>query len=99
MLGVRVKVRRKKRGGEPMPRIRRVRGRTVVSVSERVLDHLKTEIAREFGYASYDMMDRGSLTAKENGAIGGEVVRRLIRYAEAGITNGELEAALRQGGK
>jgi len=46
------------------------------------MSKLKNEIAAEFGYENYDMLDKGEISARDNGRIGGEMVRRLVEYGK-----------------
>ena len=45
------------------------------------LDNMKYEIARELG-VDYQQAYKGNLTARENGYVGGYMVKRLIEQAE-----------------
>ncbi len=46
------------------------------------LNNMKTEIANELGISNYDQMDKGNLTARQNGYVGGYMTRRLVEMAE-----------------
>ncbi len=46
------------------------------------LDNMKTEIANELGLANYSSMDKGNLTARQNGYVGGYMTKRLVEMAE-----------------
>lgn len=46
------------------------------------LKNMKTEIAGELGLANYDSMDKGNLTARQNGYVGGYMTKRLVEMAE-----------------
>ncbi len=46
------------------------------------LNNLKTEIANELGMTNYAQMDKGNLTARENGYVGGYMTKRLVEMAE-----------------
>ncbi|MCQ4637411.1 alpha/beta-type small acid-soluble spore protein [Anaerovorax odorimutans] len=46
------------------------------------LNRLKTEIANELGMANYDQIDKGNLTARQNGYVGGYMTKRLVEMAE-----------------
>ena len=46
------------------------------------LDNMKTEIANELGLANYNTMDKGNLTARQNGYVGGYMTKRLVEMAE-----------------
>ena len=56
-----------------------------VAGAENALDNLKYEIANEVGIANYANVDKGSLSARENGRVGGNMVRRMIQYAEQNL--------------
>lgn len=46
------------------------------------LKNLKTEVANELGMANYDQADKGNLTARENGYVGGYMTKKLVEMAE-----------------
>lgn len=46
------------------------------------LKNMKTEIAGELGLANYDSMDKGNLTARQNGYVGGYMTKKLVEMAE-----------------
>jgi len=46
------------------------------------LNNMKTEIATELGISGYDTMDKGNLTARQNGYVGGYMTKRLVEMAE-----------------
>jgi hypothetical protein len=46
------------------------------------LNNMKTEIANELGLTNYDTMDKGNLTARQNGYVGGYMTKRLVEMAE-----------------
>jgi Small, acid-soluble spore proteins, alpha/beta type. len=46
------------------------------------LNNMKTEVANELGISGYDTMDKGNLTARQNGYVGGYMTRRLVEMAE-----------------
>ena len=46
------------------------------------LKNLKTEVANELGMANYDQMDKGNLTARQNGYVGGYMTKKLVEMAE-----------------
>lgn len=57
----------------------------VVPGVEDALNQMKLEIAREFGFDNYDQIDKGNLTARQNGSIGGEMTKRLIRLGQESL--------------
>ena len=46
------------------------------------LNNMKTEIANELGISGYDTMDKGNLTARQNGYVGGYMTKKLVEMAE-----------------
>ncbi len=52
------------------------------SEAKPALDSMKTEIANELGLANYGSMDKGNLTARQNGYVGGYMTKRLVEMAE-----------------
>ena len=46
------------------------------------LNQFKHEVANELGITNYQQTDKGSLTSRENGYVGGYMVRKMIQYAE-----------------
>ena len=43
---------------------------------------LKTEVANELGMSNYDQTDKGNLTARQNGYVGGYMTKKLVEMAE-----------------
>lgn len=60
------------------------RKRALIPEAQLALDSLKTEIASQIG-VDYASTDKGMLTTKQNGSVGGEMVRRMIAFAEQSI--------------
>ncbi len=63
----------------------------VVANAKPGLKNMKTEIANELGLANYENMDKGNLTARQNGYVGGYMTKRLVEMAEqqlSGKVNG-----------
>jgi small acid-soluble spore protein B (major beta-type SASP) len=63
----------------------------VVASAKPALRNMKTEIANELGLANYENMDKGNLTARQNGYVGGYMTKKLVEMAEqqlAGKMNG-----------
>lgn len=46
------------------------------------LDNMKTEVANELGLNNYQNMDKGNLTARQNGYVGGYMTKKLVEMAE-----------------
>ena len=54
----------------------------IYSEAKTGLKNLKTEVASELGMANYDQTDKGNLTARENGYVGGYMTKKLVEMAE-----------------
>ena len=46
------------------------------------LKQLKTEVASELGMANYDQTDKGNMTSRQNGYVGGYMTKKLVEAAE-----------------
>lgn len=46
------------------------------------LKNLKTEVANELGLANYEQADKGNMTARQNGYVGGYMTKKLVEMAE-----------------
>ena len=46
------------------------------------LKNLKTEVANELGLSNYQTADKGQLTSRENGYVGGYMTKKLVEMAE-----------------
>jgi hypothetical protein len=57
--------------------------RTLVPQARQGLDRFKYEVAGSFGIANYETIDKGNLTSRENGSIGGEMVKRMVADYES----------------
>ena len=54
----------------------------VVPQAKQALNQMKLEIANELGMNNYQQMDKGNLTARENGYVGGYMTKKLVEMAE-----------------
>ena len=54
----------------------------VVPQAKQALNQMKLEIANELGMNNYQQMDKGNLTAWENGYVGGYMTKKLVEMAE-----------------
>ena len=56
--------------------------KTVVPQAKQALNQMKLEIANELGMADYQQVDKGNLTARQNGYVGGYMTNKLVEMAE-----------------
>ncbi|MBQ4504078.1 MAG: alpha/beta-type small acid-soluble spore protein [Firmicutes bacterium] len=56
--------------------------RNVIPEAKNALNNMKTEIANELGLTNYETMDKGNLTARQNGYVGGYMTKKLVEMAE-----------------
>ena len=54
----------------------------VVPQAKQALNQMKLEIANELGMADYQQVDKGNLTARQNGYVGGYMAKKLVEMAE-----------------
>ncbi|RYG73720.1 alpha/beta-type small acid-soluble spore protein [Lentibacillus lipolyticus] len=54
----------------------------LVPGAEDVMENMKQEIANEFG-----VQPGADTTARENGSVGGEMVKRMLQIAESSMSN------------
>lgn len=58
----------------------------VIPEAKAGLDKFKYEIAGEIGMSNYATVDKGMLTSKENGSVGGYMVKKMVEAYENGLT-------------
>lgn len=56
--------------------------RIVVPEARQALDSMKLEIASELGLSNYDSIDKGNLSSRQNGYVGGYITKRLVEQAQ-----------------
>ena len=61
-------------------------GKKAVPEAKSALNQMKLEIANEVGIANYDSVDKGNLTARQNGYVGGYMTKKLVEMAEQQMT-------------
>ncbi|MCG8539847.1 MAG: alpha/beta-type small acid-soluble spore protein [Clostridia bacterium] len=64
------------------------RNKAVVPEARAALNSFKLEIANELGLANYDTVDKGNLTSRQNGYVGGYMTKRLVEMAERQMAGG-----------
>ncbi|RKD27329.1 Small, acid-soluble spore protein, alpha/beta type [Caminicella sporogenes DSM 14501] len=63
------------------------RNKAIVPEARAALNSFKLEIANELGLSNYDSIDKGNLTSRQNGYVGGYMTKRLIEMAERQIAS------------
>lgn len=59
--------------------------RNLVPEAKQGLNRLKNEVASEVGLQNYENMNKGELTSRQNGSVGGEMVKRMVESYEQSI--------------
>jgi dsRNA-specific ribonuclease len=49
----------------------------VVSSASSALDRFKMEVANELGINNYDQIDKGQLSSRQNGYVGGNMTKKI----------------------
>ncbi|MTI69743.1 MAG: alpha/beta-type small acid-soluble spore protein [Firmicutes bacterium] len=63
------------------------RKKIVVPEAREALNQMKLEIANELGLTDYDNIDKGNLTSRQNGYVGGYMTKRLVEMAQTQMLN------------
>ncbi|WP_352419693.1 alpha/beta-type small acid-soluble spore protein [Proteiniborus sp.] len=56
--------------------------RIVVPEARMALNQMKAEIASELGLTNYESIDKGNLSSRQNGYVGGYMTKRLVESAQ-----------------
>ena len=56
--------------------------RNLVPEAKKGLTTFRNEVASSFGLQDYENTDKGNLTSKQNGSVGGEMVKRMVQQYE-----------------
>lgn len=54
----------------------------VVPEAKQALNQMKLEIANELGLQNYNQIDKGNLTSRQNGYVGGYMTKNLVELAQ-----------------
>jgi hypothetical protein len=76
-----------------MPNARSGRNRVMVPAAQQALENFKYEIANEIGLANYAGTDKGELTSRQNGYVGGYMVKKMIQQVENQMAGGAAQPA------
>lgn len=56
--------------------------KTLNPLARQALDKMKYEVASEIGINDYAYIDKGQLTSRQNGYVGGNMVKKMVAMAE-----------------
>ena len=59
--------------------------RTLVPGARHGLDQFKFEIASSVGITDYQTVDKGNLTSRQNGSVGGQMVKKMVEQYEKNL--------------
>jgi len=59
--------------------------RIVVPEARQALNSMKAEIANELGLSNYETQDKGNLSSRQNGYVGGYMTKRLVEQAQRNL--------------
>lgn len=51
------------------------------------MKQFKMEVANELGIPDYENTDKGNLSSRENGYVGGNMTRKMVSFAEQAMAN------------
>jgi small acid-soluble spore protein A (major alpha-type SASP) len=59
--------------------------RVLVPQARQGLDRFKAEVASEVGITNYESVDKGNLTSRQNGYVGGFMVKHMVEAYEQNL--------------
>jgi Small, acid-soluble spore proteins, alpha/beta type. len=57
--------------------------RVLIPQAKSGLDRFKLEVAGEIGLSDYQSVDKGNLTSRQNGSVGGFMVKKMVESWES----------------
>lgn len=70
------------KGGRKVANNNTGRNQIEVPQARKAMEQFKLEVANELGITNYDTVDKGNLTARQNGYVGGNMVKKIIQTIE-----------------
>jgi len=61
------------------------RNQVLLPEAKHGLNTFKMEVAGAVGLTNYEATDKGNLTSRQNGSVGGEMVRRMVESYEQNL--------------
>ena len=59
--------------------------KNLIPESKQGLNKFKLEVSNAIGIDNYDSIDKGNLTSRQNGSVGGEMVKRMVESYEKSL--------------
>jgi len=63
-----------------------------VPAASSALNTFKMEVANELGITNYDQIDKGQLSSRQNGYVGGNMTKKMVAFAEHALSQGQASA-------
>lgn len=60
-----------------------------VPAASGALNNFKMEVAGELGISNYDSIDKGQLSSRQNGYVGGNMTKKMVAFAEQALSQGQ----------
>ncbi|MGI6361876.1 MAG: small, acid-soluble spore protein, alpha/beta type [Bacillota bacterium] len=60
-----------------------------VPAASSALNRFKMEVANELGISNYDQIDKGQLSSRQNGYVGGNMTKKMVAFAEQALAQGQ----------
>ena len=64
----------------------------LVKTASSALNQFKMEVANELGITNYDQIDKGQLSSRQNGYVGGNMTKKMVAFAEQALSQGQTGA-------
>ena len=77
-----------RKGGEKMSK----GSAPTVPAASGALKNFKMEVANELGISNYDQIDKGQLSSRQNGYVGGNMTKKMVAFAEQALAQGQTSA-------
>lgn len=61
-------------------------------MAKNSLNNFKMEIANELGISNYDKIDKGQLSSRQNGYVGGNMTKKMVAFAEQALSSGQTSS-------
>lgn len=62
---------------------------SVINGAQSALNRFKMEVAGELGLSNYDQIDKGQLSSRQNGYVGGNMTKKMVAFAEQALQSGQ----------